>query len=192
MSFVAESSTELTVVEVTATKRNPEIWVNYDLCVMSDNLKRARCKKCSHFFKTDSNSTLRTHMNKSCPVVKEAASSGQTTMGNDGSLWQYEADRVRDRMAKFVIQETLPFDHFDNRRMPDLIKETLQPRYCHVSRATLRRDCIKLWAQAKNELILGFQNFKTGVNLTCDVWTAPHGSPDSYLCVTAHWVNPKT
>nr|GEX49692.1 zinc finger MYND domain-containing protein 15 isoform X1 [Tanacetum cinerariifolium] len=131
-------------------------------------------------------------MNKSCPVVKAAASCGQTTMGNDRSLWQYEVDRVRDRMAKFVIQETFPFDHFGNRRMTDLIKEMLQPRYCHVSQATLRRDCIKLWAQAKNELILGFQNLETDVNLTCDVWTAPHGSPDSYLCVTTHWVNPKT
>nr|GFA26341.1 zinc finger BED domain-containing protein DAYSLEEPER [Tanacetum cinerariifolium] len=66
-----------------------------------------------------------------CPVVKAAASYGQTTMGNDRSLWQYETDQVRDRMAKFVIQETLPFDHFNNRRMTDLIKETLQPRYCH-------------------------------------------------------------
>ncbi|GKA92490.1 zinc finger BED domain-containing protein RICESLEEPER 3 [Tanacetum coccineum] len=74
-----------------------------------------------------SNSTLRTHMNKSCPVVKAAASS--SPMGNDGSLWQYEVDRVRDRMAKFEIQETLSFDHFDNRRMTDLINETLQPRY---------------------------------------------------------------
>ena len=42
----------------------------------------------------------------------------------------------------------------------------------------------------KNELILGFQSLETGVNLTCDVWTAPHGSPDAYLCVTAHWINP--
>ena len=49
-----------------------------------------------------------------------------------------------------------------------------------------------MWKLAKNEMILGFQNLETGINLTCDVWTAPHGSPDSYLCVTAHWVNPQT
>ncbi|GJR75230.1 hypothetical protein Tco_0087595 [Tanacetum coccineum] len=105
-------------------------------------------------------------------------------MGVDGSLWQYEVAQVRDRMAKFVIQETLSFDHFDNKRMTSLIQDTLQPRYYHVSRATLTRDCINLWKLAKDELILGFQNLETSVNLTCIVWTAPHGSPDSYLCVT--------
>ncbi|GKB41406.1 hypothetical protein Tco_0886348, partial [Tanacetum coccineum] len=70
-------------------------------------------------------------MKKSCSVVKSKSSSSQTTMGNDGSLWQYEADRVQDRIVRFVIQETLSFDHFDNHRMTVLIKETLQPRYCH-------------------------------------------------------------
>ncbi|PWA85327.1 Zinc finger BED domain-containing protein DAYSLEEPER [Artemisia annua] len=126
-------------------------------------------------------------MTKSCPVVQAAAAgSSQTTMGVDGSLFVYEADRVRDRMEKFVIQETLSFDHFDNKRMTALIQETLQPRYTHVSRMTLRRDCMKMWKMAKDEMILGFQALKIGVNLTSDVWTAPSGSPDAYLCVTAH------
>ncbi|GJQ99984.1 hypothetical protein Tco_0522969 [Tanacetum coccineum] len=58
--------------------------------------------------------------------------SSQTTMGNDGSLWRITANQYGDRMARFVIQETLSFDHFDNHRMTTLIKETLQPRYCHV------------------------------------------------------------
>nr|GEU73270.1 protein ABCI7, chloroplastic [Tanacetum cinerariifolium] len=30
------------------------------------------------------------------------------------------------------------------------------------------------------------------VNLTTDVWSAPHGLPDSYMCVTAHWIKPDT
>ncbi|GJV82442.1 zinc finger BED domain-containing protein RICESLEEPER 2-like protein [Tanacetum coccineum] len=71
--------------------------------------------------------------------MKATVGSSQTTMGNDGSLWQYEADRVRDRMARFVIQETLSFDHFDNHRMTTLIKETLQPRYCHMFECALRQ-----------------------------------------------------
>ena len=49
-----------------------------------------------------------------------------------------------------------------------------------------------MWKIAKNELILGFENLETGISLTCDVWTAPHGSPDSYLCVTAHWIDPNS
>nr|GEX53819.1 zinc finger BED domain-containing protein DAYSLEEPER [Tanacetum cinerariifolium] len=70
-------------------------------------------------------------MNKSCPPLKAATGSSQTTIRVDGSLWQYKAARVQDRMAKFVIQETLPFDHFNNKRMTSLIQDTLQPRYCY-------------------------------------------------------------
>ena len=31
-----------------------------------------------------------------------------------------------------------------------------------------------------------------GINITTDVWSTPHNSPESYICVTAHWVNPTT
>ncbi|GJV06521.1 hypothetical protein Tco_1344177 [Tanacetum coccineum] len=95
MSSIAESSIDLTVVEVKMTKRNPKIRVNYDLCVMSDNSRRTRMKK-------------------SCVAVKATTGSSETTLENDGSLWQYEADQVQDGMTKFVLQETLSFDHFDN------------------------------------------------------------------------------
>ncbi|GJV96269.1 hypothetical protein Tco_1547846 [Tanacetum coccineum] len=72
-------------------------------------------------------------MNKSCLALKAASGSSQTTMWVDGSLCLYEASRVREKIAQFVIQETLPFDHFDNKRMTSLIQEMLQPRYCHLS-----------------------------------------------------------
>ena len=47
-----------------------------------------------------------------------------------------------------------------------MIQETLQPRYTHVSRSTLRRDVINMWKIAKNELILGFKNLETCISLT--------------------------
>lgn len=37
-------------------------------------------------------------------------------------------------MAQFVIQEGLPFNHFDNKHLTKLIQETLHPCYTHVSR----------------------------------------------------------
>ncbi|GJY95542.1 hypothetical protein Tco_0511903 [Tanacetum coccineum] len=109
-----------------------------------------------------------------------------------GDLFAYEADRCRQQFASFVIQEGLPFNHFDNRRLTNVIQKCLQPRYTQVSRATLRRDALKMWKKAKHELINGFENLNTNVNLTADVWSAPHGLPGSYLCVTAHWVDPAT
>ncbi|GJT68411.1 hypothetical protein Tco_1019891 [Tanacetum coccineum] len=59
-------------------------------------------------------------------------------------------------------------------------------------RCKLARDALKMWKNAKLELINGFENLNTSVNLTTDVWSAPHGLPGSYLCVTAHWVDPAT
>lgn len=191
-SNVGDSEANLTVVEVIPTNRNPKIWCNYDLCVMSNGKRKARCKKCGGWFKEEGNTTLKNHMNLRCKVVKFGPMSDQTQLGVDGNIWQYDAMECRDRMAKFVIQEALPFDHFDNPRLTKLIQDTLQPRYRNVSRTTLRRDCIEMWKLAKYEMVKGFECLQTSVNLTTDVWTAPNGSPDSFICVTAHWVNPNT
>ncbi|GJS80260.1 hypothetical protein Tco_0730141 [Tanacetum coccineum] len=99
---------------------------------MSSGPRKARCKKCGAVFKEDGSTTLKNHRNKSFPALKVTSGSSQRTMGIDGSLWLCEAARVRERMAHFVIQETLPFDHFDNKQMTSLIQETFQPRYCHA------------------------------------------------------------
>ncbi|KAJ0466476.1 putative transcription factor/ chromatin remodeling BED-type(Zn) family [Helianthus annuus] len=176
---VESTSSNLRVVSVVPTTRNPDIWQHFDLCEMLDGPKKARCKKCGGFLKAGSNSTLKKHINAYCKMRNQ-------------EIWNYDVNAVEDMMAKCVIQENLPFNYFENPRVTKFIQDTLQPRYTQVSRTTLRRKCFKMWKQAKNEMILVFENLKTGVNLTCNVWTAPDGSPDSYLCVTAHWVNPDT
>ncbi|GJV19753.1 hypothetical protein Tco_1368773 [Tanacetum coccineum] len=160
MSSIGDSSTNLTVAEIKKTNRNPEIWANFDLCVMSDKSKRARYKKRGALFKRDSNSTLKNHMNKSCPTLKAATGSSQTTMGVDGSLWLYEAARVRDRMVKFVIQET--FDHFDNKRTTSLIQDMLQPQYCHYGSTS---SIIHIMHQEAGSSSHGFSASKQMYNL---------------------------
>ncbi|GKB51317.1 hypothetical protein Tco_0902070 [Tanacetum coccineum] len=60
------------------------------------------------------------------------------------------------------------------------------------SRSTLKRDAMKLWLAAKQEIIDSFGNINACVNLTTNVWSAPHGVPGSYMCVTAHWIKPGT
>nr|GEX09928.1 hypothetical protein [Tanacetum cinerariifolium] len=48
------------------------------------------------------------------------------------------------------------------------------------------------FAAAKQAIIDDFLKLNTNVNLTTDVWSAPHGVPGSYICVTAHWIEPDT
>nr|GEU61329.1 zinc finger, BED-type, phospholipase-like, homeodomain-like protein [Tanacetum cinerariifolium] len=153
---VRDSSTNLTVVAIKETNINQTIWSNYDLRVMSSSPKKARCKKCGAFLAQDGNTTLKNHMNKSCLALKAASGSSQTTMWVDGSLCHYEAARIRERITQFVIQETLPFDHFDNKRMTSLIQETLQPRYCH---SRCDEDIYEEEAEAFNLMARNFYKF---------------------------------
>nr|GEX87870.1 zinc finger BED domain-containing protein RICESLEEPER 2-like [Tanacetum cinerariifolium] len=87
---------------------------------------------------------------------------GQTSMAQDGSVFRYDQDYLREQFAGLVIQQALPFNHFDHEQTTKVFQNTMQPRYTHVSRSTLKRDAIKLWV------------------------------PGSYMCVTAHWIEPGT
>ena len=178
------------VVKIVATTRKGDVWSNYDMCIMSDGAEKARCKKCLKFYSTGSNSTLRIHAG-GCKAVNPDDTS-QGTIGADGNVFIFDNDAVRLDFTKFVIQQALPFNHFDNVKLTDIIKRRLQPRYQHVSRTTLRSDAFTLWETAKNDIINGFRNYKYGVSLTTDTWTAPHGTANSYLAVTAHWFNPES
>ncbi|MFS7959910.1 putative transcription factor/ chromatin remodeling BED-type(Zn) family [Helianthus anomalus] len=62
------------VVMVLETKRNPAIWKNFDLCLMSDSHEMARCKGYGKFMKASANSTLKKHTEKHCPLAKEKKS----------------------------------------------------------------------------------------------------------------------
>ncbi|KAI3829322.1 hypothetical protein L1987_03442 [Smallanthus sonchifolius] len=141
---VGGSSNEVTVVEIRATTRNPAIWCNYDLCLLSNGKERARCKMCGAFLGKDSNTSLKTHMEKSCPSLKGIPSEGQASMTSEGGIWNFDPNIVRDRMARLVIQEGLPFNHFDNPRLTRMIQETLQLRYHQVRIGTSRQDGTRL------------------------------------------------
>ncbi|GJS06962.1 zinc finger BED domain-containing protein RICESLEEPER 2-like protein [Tanacetum coccineum] len=112
-------------------------------------------------------------------------------MSRDGSVFMFNLDVLREQFAGLVIQRGLPFNHF-NGANNKVFQNTMQPRYNHVSRTTLKRDSMKLWVTAKQAIIDGFLNLNTNVNLTTDVLSAPHRLPGSYICVTAYWIEPGT
>src|ERR1043166_8744284 len=121
------STSQATVVSILTTTRRAEVFQHFDLCKMSDGLVKARCKKCGIFLGKDANSTLRNHVSKHCKVLKGVPEEGQPSKGQDGSIFAYSAERTREAFAQFVIQDTLPFNHFDNPRLTKVIQENLQP-----------------------------------------------------------------
>lgn len=151
-SNVKKHYTNDDVDHVRPTIRKGDVWSKFDMCVMKDGNIKARCNKCGKFYCTQSNSTLRNHMG-SCKEVRNNSSQG--TIGSDGHVFIYDADAPRLDFARFVIQQGLPFNHFDNVKLTEIIKTRLQPRYQHVSCTTLRSDAFKLWKTAKKEIIEG-------------------------------------
>ncbi|GKA54882.1 hypothetical protein Tco_0753831 [Tanacetum coccineum] len=167
-SHVRKVYTNEDVVRIRPTTRKGDVWSNFDMCIMIDGVEKARCKKCMKFYNPASNTTLRTHKH-GCNAVSQNDTS-QGTIGADGQVFIFDNDAVRLDFTKFVIQQALPFNHFDNVKLTEIIKRRLQPRYQHVSRTTLRSDAFKLWETAKKDII----DDKNGVSITTDTWTAPH------------------
>ncbi|GJS80001.1 zinc finger BED domain-containing protein DAYSLEEPER [Tanacetum coccineum] len=117
---------------------------------------------------------------------------GKTSMARDESVFKYDPDYLREQFGGLVIQRALPFNHFDHEQTTRVFQNTTQPRYTHVSRSTLKRDAMKLWLAAKQEIIDSFGNLNACVNLTTDVWSVHHGVSGSYMRVIAHWIEPGT
>ncbi|GJW73470.1 hypothetical protein Tco_0132840 [Tanacetum coccineum] len=192
------SSVPLHNREIVQTSRNQEVWKRLQHVHSGVyGHKKAQCKFCFHFFAVGSNTTLKNHISHPhCEVLKaqqnQNPEAGQTTMGRDGQVFMYNPDYLREQFAGLVIQRGLPFNHFDNEQTTRVFQNTMQPRYTHVSRSTLKRDAMKLWVAAKQATIDGFANLNTMVNLTTDIWSAPHNLPGSYMCVTAHWIEPSS
>nr|GEY71248.1 hypothetical protein [Tanacetum cinerariifolium] len=157
---------------------------------MSDNTMKAQC--ISFLFDTFQLDVEEHISHPHCEALKTVPAPGQSSMSRNGSVFVYNPDAVREQFAGLVIQESLPFNHFDNTRMARVFQNHLQPKYTHVSRTTLKRDAMKLWIAAKQLIKDGFFNLNSSVNITTDVWTAPHNLPGSYLCVTTHWIDPST
>nr|GEY09959.1 zinc finger BED domain-containing protein RICESLEEPER 2 [Tanacetum cinerariifolium] len=129
----AGSSSAPTVVQILANNRNPLIWKDFNLCLMSDNTKKAQCIHCLHFFSKDSNSTLKNHISHPhYEALKRAAEPGQSSMSRDGSIFVYNPDVLREQFTGLVIQRGLPFNHFDDKKTTWVFQKHLQPKYNHA------------------------------------------------------------
>ncbi|GKA21491.1 hypothetical protein Tco_0701480 [Tanacetum coccineum] len=82
----AGSTSALTIREIIPTNRTPEVWKDFNMCIMTNGHKKAQCKYCFHFFSEGSNTTLKNHItHPHCEVLKaqqnQNPEAGQTSMG---------------------------------------------------------------------------------------------------------------
>lgn len=190
--MAGEGSNEQIAKVIVDHGRKSEVWNGYNMVILTNGKKKAQCKECQALLTAEGNSTLRRHTEKTCPRLKARDDPNQPIINNQGQIWLWDAELSRQMTTKCVIQVGLPFGHFANPHITKLIKETLQPRYEEVSRQTLRRDALKMWKTARLEMSQMFSSMPNNVSLTCDVWSAPYGLPQSYICITAHWIEPQS
>nr|GEW82500.1 zinc finger BED domain-containing protein RICESLEEPER 2-like [Tanacetum cinerariifolium] len=113
------------------------IWKDFNLCLMSDNTKKAQCIHWLHFFLKDSNSTLKNHISHPhCEALKRVAEPGQSSISRDESLFVYNPDVLREPFVGLVIQRGLPFNHFDDKQTTRVFQKHLQPKYNHAKETT--------------------------------------------------------
>ncbi|GJV08723.1 hypothetical protein Tco_1346379 [Tanacetum coccineum] len=99
---------------------------------MSDNSTKAQCKHCFNFLSSGSNSTLRNHItHPHCEALKTVPKAGQSSMARDESVFVYNPDVLRKQSTGLVIQQGLPFNHFDNAQMTRVFQNHMQPKYNH-------------------------------------------------------------
>ncbi|KAI3707256.1 hypothetical protein L6452_25604 [Arctium lappa] len=169
--------------------RKAPIWNHYNMVMLPDGTKKAQCKRCGDLLEA----AAKRHHESSCKKLKSGDDPNQPILDNSGQIWSYDAALAQEMQMKCVIQVGLPFGHFENPHITNMIKLSLQPRYVgSVSRQTLRRDAIKLWKMAKKDTRQTFLSLPNNVSLTCDIWSAPFGLPQSYICITTHWIVPQS
>ncbi|GKD48885.1 hypothetical protein Tco_1277861, partial [Tanacetum coccineum] len=98
------SSSAPTIAQILPT--TPDVWQHYNLCKMTDNSTKAQSLK-------------------SVPEV------GQSSNVRDASLFVYNPDVIREQFASLVIQQGLPFNHFDNAQMTRVFQTHMQPKHNH-------------------------------------------------------------
>ncbi|GJV88180.1 zinc finger BED domain-containing protein RICESLEEPER 2 [Tanacetum coccineum] len=93
----AGSTSALTIREIIPTNRTPEVWKDFNMCIMTNVIKKHNASNAFHFFSEGSNTTLKNHITHPCERYYSAAESesevGQTSMGK--------------RLANFHVQSGL-------------------------------------------------------------------------------------
>jgi Domain of unknown function (DUF4413)/hAT family C-terminal dimerisation region len=97
----------------------------------------------------------------------------------------YDQMKCREILAKMIIAHELPFSFVEYQWFNILMKYN-NPLFQKVSRATIRKDCIKVFETEKEKIRKIFKNIDM-ISLTSDCWTS--NQTIGYMCLTAHFID---
>lgn len=126
----AGSTSAPTIVKILPCNRVQDPWANFNYVLMSDGKKNAQCKHCLSIMSASSNSTLRARINMSyCKALKTVPGAGQSSMGQDGSIFVYDHEVVRQQFSGLVIRRGWLFNHWDDPLTTEVMQTHVQPMY---------------------------------------------------------------
>ncbi|KAJ8631852.1 hypothetical protein MRB53_025175 [Persea americana] len=172
---------------------------NYDPKIQY-TLHCGHCDASVKWLSANGTSAMRNHM-KICPKFPEninanshrqkkitsvmKSSSGAENV-NPIALWKFSQDVCREELARMIILDELAFKFVENegfRRFCSM----MQPLFKPISRVTIAKDCMALYAAERKKLKSMFLKSKQRICLTTDAWTSNQNL--SYMCLTSHWID---
>ncbi|XP_028794972.1 zinc finger BED domain-containing protein RICESLEEPER 2-like [Neltuma alba] len=168
-------------------KLPPEQWKNGE--------PRAKCKYCPTTIAchptTHGTGGLVKHLQR-CPRNPHRANKLKQCMFSTGASGKslthhvFRQDFCRRALVKFLILEEQPFRIVEGEGFKELLR-ALEPRFQIPSRATVTRDCLKLYYEEARRLKRYFKTLNARVSLTTDTWTSNQNT--NYMCLTARWID---
>ncbi|XP_054817609.1 zinc finger BED domain-containing protein RICESLEEPER 2-like [Prosopis cineraria] len=180
-------------------RRKSAVWVHFERLPLdkTNGEPRAKCKYCPTTIGCDSTrhgtNGMRKHV-KRCPrnpnkanKLAQSLLSG-SQLGSSKTLSHHLFNQLdcRQAIAIFVILDEMPFNIVEGDGFKEMMRR-LEPRFQVPSRATVTRDCYKLYIEEARKLKRYFKKSQIRVSLTTDTWTSNQNA--NYMCLTAHWVD---
>lgn len=194
----APAGSNVSKVEIKRKQFQSDVWGHFDKVFENPDDKKyhhSNCKYCKVVYGNNTaTATLRGHLERCMAYPYNKLRKKQKTLesfkNEDGEsklmAWKFDQTECRKALVKMIIIDELPFS-FIEREGFKLFCSVAVPRLQLVSRVTIAKDCVKLYADLKKELKSGLSLNAQRICLTTDTWTSLQNL--SYMVLTAHFID---
>ncbi|CAO2168651.1 unnamed protein product [Urochloa humidicola] len=173
-------------------KLTSKIWNDFEAIYDGDTVSKAECIHCHKRIKVARDvgtSTCRRHLRSCEGKARMDQITNQMNLSIlDESLkdWKFDQEKSRKELVSLIVAHALPFSLVEYPKFRSFVS-SLNPWFTHVSRTTIKQDCIRTYEQGRATLQQVLSNSTSRVSLTADLWTSKQTL--GYLCVTCHYIH---
>ncbi|KAL6838606.1 hypothetical protein ACP4OV_031563 [Aristida adscensionis] len=171
-------------------KLRSEIWKDFEPIYDGSTLAEAQCVHCSQVFKVTrevgTSACLRHLSNCEGKVKMEQMIDEMKTTDASFKDWKFNQEVSRQELVKLIVVHELPFSLVEYPKFRSFVS-SLNPWFTHISRTTIKSDCISTYEEGREKLRETLKNITSRVSLTADLWTSNQNL--GYLCVTCHYID---